>query len=214
MTTTTIAQLGVVTILNAGVVVDKTKLNALSASEAAKQMESAYKTNKTVLFVESIFNFFSPKELVRRLEAGELGWDMIAEHFKITVSPTDANALRKAVTIRAALAKAAEGVKPPYLFAKVPEGFDITKVFELCNGGKSLRRKNGHHQLSLMQAQLIWRYLAEAWINGRSVESKYFREHRVFQLDDNTYRIGCQEAKRHEIEQIAIWQGWDFPNKV
>ena len=55
--------------------------------------------------------------------------------------------------------------------------------------------------------------MAEAWLHNQTVHAKYFRDHHVSSLGADIYRVGCQEVSRVEVEQLALWQGWEFPTK-
>lgn len=201
-------------VLNAGMVLDRSVFVGQTVSEMQATIAAVRSApKKTVTVIENGATFFTAANMLTLIKANDDGYKLIAEKAKVTLRDDDVQAIKTAEAAQKAIEASMIPPIPPYPFATTPDGFDIRKKFGVCNGGKSLRRIGGHHTLSLLQAQLIFRYMAEAWINNRLVDSKYFRDHRVYSLGNGAYRIGCQEAQRYEIEQIALWQGWAFPTK-
>lgn len=202
-------------VLTAGLVLDRSVFVGQTVAEMKATIGSIRGApKKAVTVIENANTFFTAANMLDLIKANDDGYKLIAEKAKVTLRDDDVAAIKAAESAKKAIEASMVPPKPPYPFADVPAGFNIRSKFEICNGGKSLRRIGGHNTLSLLQGQLIWRYLADFWSKNQVVPSKYFRDHRVFQLDNGRFRIGCQEAYRYEIEQLALWQGWAFPGST
>lgn len=200
-------------VLAAGLVLDRSVFIGQNVAEMhATIVALRGAPKKSFTIIENGATFFTAANMLELIKANDDGYKLIAEKAGVAVTEDSIRAIQIAEVTSALIKKAMIPPIPPYPFAKTPDGFTgIDQKFEICNGGKSLRRVNGHHTLGLVLAQLIWRYLSAAWAINKVAEDKYFREHRVCQRQGDLYRIGCQEINRYEIEQIALWQGWKFP---
>jgi hypothetical protein len=201
-------------VLTAGLVLDRSVFVGQTVSEMQDTITAIRGApKKVVTVIENGATFFTSANMLDLIKADNDAYKLIAEKAKVILRDDDVAAIKTAEAAKKAIEASMIPPIPPYPFAAVPDGFDIRKKFEICNAGKSLRRVGGYHQLSLLQARVIFQYMSEAWVNNRIVNSKYIRGHLVHNQAGGGYGIGCQEATRTEIEQIALWQGWEFPTK-
>lgn len=198
-------------VLAAGLVVDRSVLVTQTSAEITSLLDLVRATPKrSLLVIENANTFFTSANMLELIKANDDAYKLIAEKAKVTLRDDDVMAIRTAEVAKKAIEATMVPPVPPYPFAIVPTGYDVTKTFELCQAGRAFRRIGRTESIGLGQGELIWRYLSAYWVNGKAVESKYFRDNRVF-VEGDYIRVGCQRARRYEIEQIALWQGWKFP---
>jgi hypothetical protein len=169
------------------------------------------------LFVDSFRTFFSSKSLINALETGNDQWSLIAEKLGITLTADDLDIVNRANAIRKSIIKKAGSVIPDYPFVAVPAGWSVETHLDI--GKQRLGRlKNSphgdltHHHMTLTQAHRLWRVASKYWTGKR--DSTYVSDvasARGGRLSKDSVEIGCQTIRRYELEQLALHQGWDFP---
>jgi hypothetical protein len=198
-------------VLASGMVLDRSVFVGQTVAEMKATLDTVKGARlKALTVIENGATFFTAANMLELIKASDQNYKLIAEKAGVTLRDDDVAAIVTAEATKKAIEAQMIPPIPPYPFATVPDGWKVTDYFELCNGDKSFRRKGRTESIGLVQAELIWRYLSEPWSKGGVIYSKYFRDNRVCQEGDDI-RVGCQRAKRFEIEQIAIWRGWKFP---
>lgn len=202
-------------VLTTGLVLDRSVFVGQTVSEMQETIASIRGApKKSVTVIENGATFFTASNMLALIKANDDTYKLIAEKAKVTLRDEQVQAIQTAEAAQKAIQAIMVPPLPPYPFAPVPDGFDVTKVFETCSSGRSLRRIGiNSSSLGLVQGELIWRYLSAAWAKNENFVSKYFRDNRVCE-ENGWIRVGCQRAYRHEIEQIAVWQSWKFPEPV
>lgn len=202
-------------VLNAGLVLDRSVFVGQTVAEMQAtlyQLRNTLKKGFTV--IENANSFFTAANMLALIKADDNAYKLIAEKAGVTLRDDVVQSIKSAEIAIKAINDSMVAPLPPYPFSAVPADFDVTKKFELCNNGQSFRRVGGGAtKLSLLQGELIWRYLSASWAVGRVPEAKYFRDNRVSKHMDDQYRVGCQYVQRYEVEQIAVWRGWKFPTQ-
>lgn len=213
----------IVTVLKAGTIVDRAKLNKLKADEMNTVLAAAYTGGATVHIIDNVKTFFDDTALFQALETNSDLLPLILEQRGVTVSEEDMFIVGKYVALVNRLGAdllALIPPPPPYTFADVPEGWTVEANLNL--GKVSLRRKKSNSQgdgtgytVGYKGLQTIWNHASKYWagqITNRTTPairaSDYSRTGYVY---DNKVEIGCQTVRRYELEQIALHLGWDFP---
>lgn len=209
-----------VTDLNSGLVVDKIKLNSLTALELSLLLSSLYSTGKPVIIMDNVQTFFTGKTLFQKVEAGDSEWELIAEFFNITLSTEDRDTFAKSVEIRKTLMTAISALTPPYPFAEIPKEWDISW---LNVNKETVRRKKNNpsgdsttYTIGKKSLEKVWKAASKRWagVQGAptqcgSVQADGY--HRNATSFNDRVEIGCQIVRRYELEQLAVHLGWEFP---
>lgn len=204
-----------VTILNSGVVIDKSKLMQCSDEKATALMAAAYDTGKPVVMIGNAGVFFTSKTLIGELESptNDLYWRLIAEKCEIRIEPADIAIIARAVEIRKEIQTK---LKPAYAFASVPPAFDFDQAFKLTNGNMSIKRTHGDYQISLKQIRNLWGVASRKWAKMSqqgtcAINTGGYHGSKTANIYEDHIQLGCQRIERYELEQCAVKHGWDFP---
>lgn len=208
-----------ITKLNAGTVVDRAGLNKLKTEEMATTLAELYKDPAvTVLIVDNVQQFFSVKNLMAALDDNSPALPLLLEQKGITLTDEDIDTVRQFSEVKQHILDTLEANKPPappYPFADVPEGWTVESHIRVTKSRVARIKGSGGYYVSLKGAERLWRGAAEFWAGNttnRDLESAsyggFWREPTVNakQID-----IGCQTINRYELEQLALNQGWAFP---
>lgn len=209
-----------VTELNTGIVVDRAGLNKLKTDEMATSLAEIYGKGKTVMIMDNVRGFFSNANLFRALEGNAEGLDLILEQRGIELTEdqkdlvTNFNNLKAYINDQIA---ALTPPPPPYPFATVPEGWDVETHIKFTTN--TIRRIKGgtDYAIGIKACKNLWDWVAPYWAGN--VDSLGRRSHYVrasgygnyAEPDRTSIDIGCQTIRRHELEQVALKMGWDFP---
>lgn len=206
--------------LTAGLVLDRSVFVGQTVTEMQETIASIRGApKKTVTVIENGATFFTAANMLELIKADNDSYKLIAEKAKVTLRDEDVTAIKTAEAAKKAIEASMIPPIPPYPFRAVPDGWKASEKFQLVNNGRSLSRvgaQSGTYRVSIAGAQRLWARLSVYWLKGQTFPSQYVNvgtEHRV-QQDGDQVRIGCQNAQRFEIEQIALWQGWTFPVKA
>lgn len=203
--------------LTAGLVLDRSVFVGQTVAEMQSTLVAIRSApKKSITVIENGATFFTAANMLDLIKADDDHYKLIAEKAKVTLRDEDVTAIKTAEAAKKAIEASMIPPIPPYPFRPVPEGFVASQKFELTNNNRSLRRVGAvayEYRVSLAGAQKLWASLSKYWVKGQTVPSFYTNvgtERRIVQEGD-TVRIGCQNVQRFEIEQIALWQGWAFP---
>lgn len=208
-------------VLTAGLVLDRSVFIGQSAAEMNTTLTTlrGISSKKALTVIESGLVFFTAANMLQLIKSGNQDYRLIAEKAGITLNERDVQTIVAAEISKKVIEAAMTPPIPPYPFKPVPDGFVASEKFELTNNNRSIRRVGTaalEYRVSVAGAQRLWAYLSESWVKGRVPASQYMNvgsERRIVQEGD-MIRIGCQNVQRFEIEQIALWQGWKFPEPV
>lgn len=205
--------------LKAGLVLDRSVFVGQTVSEMQATIDSTRNLKARVTVIENGATFFTAANMLELIKANDDGYKLIAEKAKVTLRDEDVQAIKTAEAAKKAIEASMIPPVPPYPFRPVVDGWKANEKFQLVNNGRSLSRvgaASNNYRVSLAGAQRLWARLSVYWSKGQNFPSQYVNvgtEHRI-QQEGETIHIGCQNVQRFEIEQIALWQGWTFPEKA
>lgn len=202
-----------VTTLALGAVIDRSQLPT-NAAELGKLMADVYTNNRRVVIVDNAQAFFRSQTLISKLEAGDKDWDLIAEKLGVKVSDFEVESLNSAVAIRQRIKDTVAAMKGPYPFVDVPDGYTLPKRF--TTGLGSIQDKQSGYTISKVIAEKAWKMASLVWANPtannpRTMTAKIDYQTRQFEVTPRHLRIGCQTISRLDVEQLAAFYNWDFP---
>jgi hypothetical protein len=217
----------VATHLRSGVVVDKARLNLLAVDKTAEALSTAYASGKPVIFVDRAELFFTARNLIAGIKGEFDNWNLIAEHFQITIADTDLQVINEAVSCIKRISLAVDSLKPQYPFMPIPDDWSVETHIKV--GTQSIGRIKDHHltgntggyKIGVRQAKKLWDIAGPSWFkSGFGSSSAGLADTTI--LADGGYtkncviyrssiRAGCQTIQRFELEQVALQQGWPFP---
>lgn len=205
----------IVTKLKSGTVIDRAKLNRLSADEMNSTLAAAYALKGPVHIIDNVGAFFSDQSLFAALRSNDSTLSLILEQRGLTVSEEDLFIVEKFVALESRLRTdllALVPPPPPYPFADVPEDFNIET--DILISDRRIRRKEaGSRCISPKMLQELWNDAAAYW-TGNSTNTRHYSRVNygtTCTINDDTIRAGCQTIQRYEIEQVALKLGWTFP---
>lgn len=207
--------------LPSGTVIDRLKLNSLPSDKMAPALAAIYmKENARVVVVDDVRKFFGLASLLGALDNDDANLDLILEHNKIELTDDDLKTIKAATEIKSRIKTAIEAARkamiPPYQFATIPDGWSIETHINI--GDKYVTRKNDStYRLGHRTLRALWDVAAPFWVgNVRYPDSIYVQagggNHARFEQD--RILIGCQQIRRHELEQVALALGFTFPEKT
>ena len=198
--------------------IDRSRMNKLSAEALATTMSTVFGKGKDVVFIDDARTFFSLKNLETAIETNTADLPILLAYHEIVLVPEDFAAIERARTvqtyIREAVEAKREASRPDYPFAEVPAGWTIESKLEI--GTRSIKRTNGeYYTVGLNAAKRMWEYASPLWAGSEtSLRSTMIRAS-GYHNNTNAYpkylQVGCQRVERYELEQLALNQGWDFP---
>lgn len=202
-----------VTVLNSGIVVDKSKLANLSSNELGTLMRECYTSGLVVYMVDNSGLFFTSKNLIELLKSSDPRWILVTEKFDVILSAEDVRVMSRAMEIQNLILAA---IKGSYPFVDVPDGWSIKGNISLK--GAIVRRVhpvNGSYSIGVTALRNIWGVASLVWaeVEGavRTVRVRadgYDKSAVVFK---GFVEVGCQNIQRYELEQFALSQSWEFP---
>lgn len=205
----------IVTVLKAGTIIDRNKLNRLKADEMNTVLAGAYANGATVHIIDNVSAFFSDQALFTALRQNDASLPLILEQRGLTVSEEDSFIVEKFVALEARLRTdllALIPPAPPYPFATVPDDFDIET--DIIISDRRIRRKaNGGHSITPKMLQEMWAAAVAYWTGNSRETTHYSRADygTTCYINEDSIRVGCQTIQRYEIEQVALKLAWTFP---
>lgn len=208
--------------LNSGTVVDLSVVKTFNVEELTDFLKDdtvcdpgrAFKADVILLVVEKASEFFNSGNMVALIEAGDSKYKLIAEQAGIVLTTNEVDTIRRAKMLRAEImTKIAQSV-PPYPFYELPDGWEVST--KLVINGNIVRRKAGlsTYSAGLKTLQRLWLTFSPGWASGIHIASSYFVIYggdRKVEMTKTGIIVGCQTIERYELEQLALHQGWKFP---
>jgi hypothetical protein len=201
-------------------VVDRVKLQKLSTNDLSDALKDLYVNGDYfVKLVDSSAKFFSKANLRALLDDANNTRDLslVLEQRGTIMNDQQLDLVRQFNNLREDLLNAGKGSYP---FTSVPGGWSIEN--NLVLNKTTVRRKEGNnHSIGYKTLKKIWDKAAPWWSEndgvddaGRitlySVQAGGYNRDAV--IKQNRVDIGCQHIDRHEIEQVALHLGWEFPD--
>jgi hypothetical protein len=204
--------------LESGIVVDRTALNKLKTADMAAGLAEVYAKSKPVVMVDNVAAFFSDRNLISALNGDAEGLDLILEKRGVALTKDQKTIIVNFNNLKGYIKDQLDLLRPPapaYPFAVAPEDWSLDTHIKFYS--KQIKRAQGdtEHSIGYKTLEKIWNHAAAVW-TGNSKEremnsiqlSGYWRDVTV----QNEYiKVGCQTIRRYEIEQVAVKQGWKFP---
>lgn len=207
-------------VLAAGLVLDRSVFVGQTALEMGATLATLrVSPRKTLTVVENGITFFTASNMLDLIKANDDSYKLIAEKAKVTLRDEDVQAIQAAEAAKKVIEAAMIPPIPPYPFRAVPDGWKASEKFQFVNNGRSMSRvgaSSATYRIGTAGAQRLWARISVYWLKGLTFPSQYVdvgTERRIQQNGDEV-RIGCQSVQRFEIEQIALWQGWKFPDVI
>lgn len=208
------------TILLAGMVLDRALFIGLGADEMSNVIGTIRSSpGKMLKVVPNADEFFTARTMISLIKAADKSYALIAENAQIVLSPANVAAIQMAEDTIAAIQKS---MVPKYEFANVPAGWTIAT--DLSLGKTTIKRKrtnsNGdgmNYSLSPLQTEKLWGICSKKWaklagapVSGTvNVNGGYGT--RSISVSAEQVTVGCQTIRRYELEQLAKYRGWAFP---
>lgn len=208
----------IVTVLKAGTIIDRNKLNKLKADEMNTVLAAAYTGGATVHIIDNVNTFFDDTALFQALETNSPLLSLILEKRGVQVSEEDMFIVGKYVALVNRLGAdllALIPPPPPYTFADVPEGWTVAT--QIVFGKTMIKRKTGNRDygIGFKALEAIWNRASKRWAGqielSRYVSVRAGGYSKEANINDDNIRVGCQTIQRYEIEQVALHLGWAFP---
>lgn len=201
-----------VTVLNSGVVIDKSRVNTLSALETSQLFAEAYSCGKPVVIVDNAGIFFTSRSMLKLIDAGNADWVLVAENFNLSLTEDELACMKRAGLIRARIMDTLKGT---YEFAPLPNP-NWVLADNISLGSVTIRRKTGHtdYGIGVKMLQSVWLVSSAFWAGTSkkttcNVTAGGYNKTAI--VAGTEIAIGCQSVQRYEIEQIALHYGWAFP---
>lgn len=208
-----------VTELNSAVVVDRTGLQKQKTDAMNQALAGIYQSGKTVIMVDSATAFFSNKNLLKTMEDPEsiADFSVILEHHGVQLSAEEFDMLVSYHALKQRIKDIIQSQIPSYPFADVPD--DWSAETHLTFLKHSIRRTNDtNYSIGVKILESIWKRASAYWAGhskntsiGTIRASGYYREGTILA---DAVKIGCQQIRRYEIEQVALKLGWAFPEET
>lgn len=207
-----------ITELNSGIVVDRNGLNKLKTADLAAVLSDIYSKGKPVRIEDNVRAFFGNTNLFRALEANADGLNLILEQRGVVLSDLQKAVISDFWELKLNVQDQLDLLAPPvpsYQFAEVPEGWSVDTHIKFLS--KSVKRAKGNtdYTIGYKTLEKVWDHAAAVWTNNKKDRrlsdvqaGGYYRDVHV---QDDRVDIGCQRVQRYELEQVALKQGWKFP---
>lgn len=206
--------------LSTTIVVDSTKLGQLTVKDQNDLMALVQGTEKKVLVVGNFVSFFNRQALLKALEAGEGDHiELIAEKLGVKLDETQVSIIMRAAELRAEIALT---IKPKYDMMNAPDDLAVgwsvgNGVNHTINVGKQSICRHGY-KMGVQSVKTLWTKASAYWAGHKNASNSgsvlYDGYHKNFETQMDRVRIGCQSVPRYEFEQLALFMGWDFPEKA
>lgn len=206
-----------VTDLSKAVIVDRAGLNKLPTNEMAPALAEIYGRDKPVIIMDNTASFFSDTSLFSKLDNNGPDLDMILEKRGIILTEEQWGVITSFHDLKGYILTQIEALRPPpppYEFAKVPDGWTVLTHLRVSKS-RVIRHPGNGYYMTIKQAQQLWEYASQYWAGNTKdrfgVGREYGTHWKVPEFTNTSIRVGCQEVQRYEMEQLALSQGWVFP---
>lgn len=205
-------------------IVDRGALVKLKGDElAAVMIEASNDPTKPVRVIDNIAFFFSDDALFNAIDTNSADLALIAEYRGVKFDDADRFVITKAIELRERIRQDLISLTPPpppYPFKKLPDGW--TFADNIAIKGIMVRRIKGNtsYSISLKQLEKVWNMAVRYWLKLSSTDRisiqaggdiRRATAYRTGEDGAERVTIGCQEILRYELEQVALNQGWVFP---
>jgi hypothetical protein len=216
--------------LKSGTVIDRSLFNKKN-DEIAKVFNESLFNDHTVdhgetIVVDSITAFFSKPSLDKILTRPETvpDWEkklkLILEYREVSLDTLDVlvEQINKYLQMRNMLSEVSFENAGGYIMVAVPDNYDVTKRFTFYD--QKILDRNTNYSTTTKTAKKLWELASKIWhewdSNGKnetkpSMRASWAGYTRSAIVRKESVEIGCQTFKRHEVEQIALHMGWEFP---
>lgn len=206
------------TILNCGVVIDRSVLVTLKSGDIQQQLQSVI--GRSIVVVDSAREFFTSEKMIELIIEHDLNFELIVQHTGLHITGGEVQAIQTAARLHKEIAAKMAPKIPPYEFDTIPVGWSVKDY--LIVGPMSVSRKktnpNGDssfYSLSLRQAEKLWLIASRRWSKLANANNTL----RVAADGGTQYctiqgeyvDVGCQQVRRYELEQLALHMKWAFP---
>jgi hypothetical protein len=203
--------------LATGVVIQRSSLTGQNGSEMTATLNQLIAAGKTVRVVENASEFFNDANFLAAVDVGDTeSLTLIAEKRGIVLSDTELANISAFVAFKNMLRARLDALRPPYQFKNLPEGWQFDQAIRITAKGV-YRAGSSDYRITLPTLERIWKHASRVWAqleNNSEIEdiraSGYTRRAVVH---NDRVQVGCQQIWRHELEQLALQQGWEIPSK-
>lgn len=195
-------------------IVDAVKVKSKPLEEIQKILEEATARKLPITYVEDMPRFFNRNELLPAILKGEDISARIEYHRDKGLTKAESDAISNFLSSFKVVKNIIDSLpKPKYTFADIPPSFKLTNY----SFTKTKVSRAGYY-IGTKSLEKIWLAASKVWA-GRAnklliSEVQAYSSYRYveFTNEKNTIRIGCQNIQRHELEQVALHLGWEFPS--
>jgi hypothetical protein len=212
-----------VIVLEAGTVVDRSKLASMSNEKIAEIMADLYKTpDARVVFTDNAARFFSVDSVLAALETDTAPHlDLLLAYNSLQLASEDLAAVERSMRVkkyvRDTIKERIKSSLPLYVFETVPSDWNIDTNLTITS--RIIRRVNRgeweSYSIGVKTCESLWLHVAPLWAKQvRHLDTYYVRAsgyNESTRATDTNVQIGCQTVQRYELEQVALKFGWAFP---
>jgi hypothetical protein len=202
-------------VLASGTVVDRSELIKLTSNQIEKLLGSL---NFNIKVVDTFASFFTSTNMLALIEANNEDYKLIAEKAGVSITAVEVASMQRAVELRKEITEKMVPPKPPYKFATVSGTWSVDTHLVISSNGIVRRKSNNTYSAGLKTLERVWLRFSPGWAKEVRINSDYFKmsgyTKQVAMLGQNALEVGCQQIQRYELEQLALHQGWKFPEPV
>jgi len=200
--------------LQAGRIMQKSDLVAMDPDKMTEFMAEVASNGKPIRFVDSIPYFFSTKNVLACVDEVDVeSLKLIAERHEMVITDAEFDLMTRMKDLKASLIARIEASKPEYPFAKVPDGWSVETNLHISK--TTVNRVRADYSIGIKTLERIWNLASKKWTGDDAATSRVNVNasgyNRTAIVNKNKIEIGCQSIERFELEQVALYFGWEFP---